>query len=140
MALARTSFPSFLYDLQTALRRRPAVAAVAGAAALLAGTAVVNRHLARKAERENPPQGRFVDVDGVRLHYVERGSGLPVVLFHGNGSMIQDFQSSGLIDLAAKDYRVVAFDRPGLATARGPVVSFGDRTNRRTCFGRPSSD
>jgi hypothetical protein len=26
---------------------------------------------------------------------------------------IEDFQSSGLIDLAAKNYRVIAIDRPG---------------------------
>ncbi|MGY3075856.1 pimeloyl-ACP methyl ester carboxylesterase [Bradyrhizobium sp. LM6.10] len=120
MALERTSSPSFLSDFQTALRRRPAVAMVAGAAALLAATALVNRYFARKAERENPPQGRFIDIDGVRLHYMERGSGRPLVLFHGNGSMIQDFQSSGLIDLAAKDYRVVAFDRPGFGHSSRP--------------------
>src|SRR6185295_3733435 len=55
--------------------------------------------------------GRFITVDGVRLHYVDRGTGTPLVLLHGNGSMIEDFQSSGLIDLAAKDYRVIAIDR-----------------------------
>ena len=58
--------------------------------------ALVNRHLAKKAERDNPAAGRFLDVDGVRLHYVERGSGEPLVLLHGNGSMIEDFESSGL--------------------------------------------
>jgi len=44
---------------------------------------------------------------------VERGEGEPLVLLHGNGSMIQDFKSSGLIDMAAAEYRVIAFDRPG---------------------------
>ena len=34
------------------------------------------------------------------------GTGTPLVLLHGNGSMIEDFQSSGLIDLAAKKHRV----------------------------------
>lgn len=73
----------------------------------------MNRHLAKKAEHDNPPAGKFLDVDGVRLHYVERGSGEPLVLFHGNGSMIQDFESSGLVDLTAKNYRVIIIDRPG---------------------------
>ena len=50
----------------------------------------------------NPPAGQFLEVDGVRLHYVERGEGEPLVLLHGNGSMIQDFETSGLIDMAAK--------------------------------------
>ena len=34
--------------------------------------------------------------------------------------MIQDFQSSGLIDLAAKKYRVIAFDRPGYGHSDRP--------------------
>jgi pimeloyl-ACP methyl ester carboxylesterase len=83
-------------------------------------TALVNRQLAKKAQRDNPPQGRFLDVDGARLHYVERGEGRPLVLFHGNGSMIQDFESSGLIDLAAKNYRVIVFDRPGFGHSLRP--------------------
>jgi hypothetical protein len=29
-----------------------------------------------------------------------------------HGSMIEDFESSGLIDLAARNYRVIVFDRP----------------------------
>jgi len=61
-----------------------------------------------------------MEVNGVRLHYVERGSGAPLVLLHGNGSMIQDFESSGLIDLAAKNYRVIVFDRPGFGHSDRP--------------------
>jgi pimeloyl-ACP methyl ester carboxylesterase len=34
--------------------------------------------------------------------------------------MIQDFQSSGLIDLAAKTYRVIVFDRPGYGHSDRP--------------------
>jgi pimeloyl-ACP methyl ester carboxylesterase len=96
------------------------VAASAITIAALAASAVINRHLANKAERENPPEGRFLDVDGVRLHYVESGAGDAVVLLHGNGSMIQDFKSSGLIDLVAKDYRVIVFDRPGFGHSERP--------------------
>lgn len=114
MALLRTHYPS------RSLRRRHAVATAAGAAVLLAATALVNGHLALKAERKNPPHGQFIEVDGVRLHYVERGSGRPLLLLHGNGSMIQDLQSSGLIDLAARKYRVIAFDRPGFGHSSRP--------------------
>ena len=50
------------------------IAVVAGATvAALAVAALVNRYLASKAERDNPPVGRFIDVDGVRLHYIDRG-------------------------------------------------------------------
>src|SRR6185436_13383151 len=83
-------------------------------------SALFNRWLAQKAELRNPPLGRFVTVDGVRLHYIDRGTGTPLVLLHGNGSMIEDFQSSGLIDLAAKKYRVIAFDRPGFGHSARP--------------------
>jgi pimeloyl-ACP methyl ester carboxylesterase len=96
-----------------------AAAAVVAAGALVA-TALLNRHLAKKAEHDNPPAGRFLEVDGVRLHYVERGSGEPLVLLHGNGSMIQDFESSGLVDLAARNYRVIIIDRPGFGHSSRP--------------------
>jgi pimeloyl-ACP methyl ester carboxylesterase len=43
-----------------------------------------------------------------------------VVLLHGNGSMIQDFMSSGLVDLLAQDNRVVCFDRPGFGYSQRP--------------------
>ena len=103
-------------------RARSPSYAVASAVAIgaLAAIALVNRHLAKKAEHDNPAAGRFLDVNGVRLHYVERGSGEPLVLLHGNGSMIQDFESSGLIDLAAKNYRVIVFDRPGFGHSDRP--------------------
>ena len=60
--------------------------------------ALLNRHLANKAERDNPAAGRFLDVNGVRLHYVERGSGEPLVLLHGNGSMQKHNIHSLVID------------------------------------------
>jgi len=83
-------------------------------------TAFLNRRLAKKAEQDNPPAGQFLEVEGVRLHYVERGSGEPLVLLHGNGSMIQDFESSGLVDLAAKNFRVIIIDRPGFGHSSRP--------------------
>jgi pimeloyl-ACP methyl ester carboxylesterase len=102
-------------------RRRPNRAwraALAGGAAL-AGLAGANILLARRAERRRPPRGRFVTVDGVRVHYLERGEGPPIMLLHGNGATAEDFAVSGLLDALAADHRVVAFDRPGFGhTAR----------------------
>lgn len=100
--------------------------AIAAAAAALGIAALVNRSLAKKAERDNPPAGKFVKVGNVKLHYVERGSGQPLILLHGNGSMIQDFASSGLIEMASQTHRVIAFDRPGFghtARPRGAIWS-----------------
>jgi pimeloyl-ACP methyl ester carboxylesterase len=42
------------------------------------------------------------------------------VLLHGNGTMTQDFETSGLIDIAASHYRVIAFDRPGYGHSSRP--------------------
>jgi pimeloyl-ACP methyl ester carboxylesterase len=101
------------------VRRKPlAVAACVAAAG--AAAALLNRWLARRAERRNPPIGQFITVQGVRLHYVDRGSGTPLVLLHGNGSMIEDYKSSGLLDAAATKYRVIAFDRPGFGHSDRP--------------------
>lgn len=95
--------------------------AVAGtAAAVLAGSALFNRASARRAEADCPPIGKFVEVDGTRLHYVDRGEGPAVVLLHGNGVMLQDFEASGVLGMAAEHHRVIAFDRPGFGYSERP--------------------
>jgi pimeloyl-ACP methyl ester carboxylesterase len=93
---------------------------LAGACALVALAALVNVAVARRSERDNPPKGKFVTVHGVRLHYLERGEGPPVVLLHGNGAMAEDFALSGVIDLVAERHRVIAFDRPGFGHSDRP--------------------
>jgi hypothetical protein len=74
------------------------------AAALAAATALGTRRRALQAETEHPPTGRFIDVAGVRLHFLERGSGTPVVLLNGNGALAQDFRGSGVFDRLAAHY------------------------------------
>src|SRR3954449_5819032 len=66
------------------------------------------------------PLGRFVEVDGVRVHYIARGKGRPVVLVHGNGTMAEDFVICGLLDQLAQRYRVIAIDRPGFGHTDRP--------------------
>src|SRR3954468_23459505 len=88
--------------------------------AALAATAVYAVAQAHAAERKTPPIGHFLDVDGVRLHYFERGQGDPVVLIHGNGALIQDFIVSGLVDGLSERHRVIVFDRPGFGYSTRP--------------------
>lgn len=95
-------------------------AALIGIGAALAASAIVVRQRTKQAERDNPPVGRFIEVEGIRLHYVDRGEGQPLVLLHGNGTLLQDLQISGLIDRAAERYRVIAFDRPGYGYSERP--------------------
>src|SRR3981189_1423991 len=89
---------SFWNSRLAAIRSHRYAGATAAVVGVLAASAAVNYRLAKKAERDNPPTGKLLDINGVRLHYVERGAGEALVLLHGNGSMIEDFASSGPID------------------------------------------
>lgn len=75
---------------------------------------------AKVVEYRNPPIGKFIEVDGTRLHYLERGSGLPVVFLHGNATMLQDFSLSQAFASAAEQNRAIAFDRPGFGYSTRP--------------------
>ncbi len=113
----RQNYPKAHGGHAKALRYALGAGAVLG---LFAISALANARLAKRAERANPAMGEFIEVDGLRIHYVERGEGEALVLLHGNGSSIQDFESSGLIDLASKEFRVIAFDRPGFGHTSRP--------------------
>jgi hypothetical protein len=56
-----------------AKRSRSGAVLAGSAAAATAGMALWNTYRARKIEREHPPRGQFVAVDGTRLHYLEKG-------------------------------------------------------------------
>lgn len=86
----------------------------------LAAMAVWADRQARAAERRHPPRGRFVTVDGVRLHYTDAGDGPAVVLLHGNGAVLQDFAISGLVRELEPGHRVISFDRPGFGYSERP--------------------
>ncbi|QOG22984.1 alpha/beta fold hydrolase [Bradyrhizobium sp. SEMIA] len=90
------------------------------------------------AERKNPPIGVFIECDGVRLHYIERGdAGAPcVVLFHGNGTMIQDLILSGLVDRLAHNFRVICFDRPGFGYSDRPRTRIWTPTTQASLFAK----
>jgi hypothetical protein len=60
---------------------------------------------AKVVEYRNPPIGNFVKVDGTTLHYVERGSGSPVLFLHGNATMLQDFVLTDAFAAAAERHR-----------------------------------
>ena len=87
-------------------------------------------------ERKNPPIGSFIECEGVRLHYLERGDPVApsVVLFHGNGSMIQDLIISGLVDRLARHNRVLCFDRPGFGYSQRPRACAWTSTSQAALF------
>ncbi len=75
------------------------------------GSRLAARRMAARAEF--PPLGRFVEVDGRRVHYLQRGSGPDLVLLHGASGNLRDF-AFRFIERLTDRYRVTAFDRPGL--------------------------
>jgi len=91
-----------------------------GAAGALVGLALANHLVARRAERKHPPEGLFLTVDGVHLHYSDRGSGSPVVLIHGNAVTGDDWNTSGVAELLRHGHRVIIFDRPGFGHSERP--------------------
>jgi pimeloyl-ACP methyl ester carboxylesterase len=65
----------------------------------------------RQVEARVPPIGRFETIDGVRLHFVDRGSGPVVVMLHGLAAQLQNF-TYALAD-RLPDCRLIIIDRPG---------------------------
>lgn len=89
-----------------------------------AGLAAWTRMLIRRAEREFPPLGQFVAVNGIQLHVLARGDprgAPPIVLLHGAFSALQDF-SATIIDELAKTHRTLAIDRPGHGYSSRPAA------------------
>ncbi len=95
--------------------------ALIAAAIVLLVAAALTLSLARQAEEQHPSSGKFLTVNGVRLHYTDSGGkGAPVVLIHGNAVTFQDWDLSGISGKAEQRYRVIAFDRPGFGYSERP--------------------
>jgi pimeloyl-ACP methyl ester carboxylesterase len=54
---------------------------------------------------------KFIDIDGLRVHYRDRGAGAVVLLLHGSNSSL--FTWEGWVAELARDHRVVTVDLPG---------------------------
>lgn len=97
--------------------RKKLAASLLTAALVLTGCGfVLDGRIERReasAVAEYPPEGRFVEVAGRRVHYVQEGQGPDLVLIHGASGSTRDF-TFRFIDLLKDRYRVTAFDRPGL--------------------------
>lgn len=87
------------------------VAAAAIAVLMLAVAIFRTRRIASLAEKLVPPSGKFVTIDGNRIHYMEKGEGRPILFVHGLGAQLHQFRST-LFD-KLDGYRLIAIDRPG---------------------------
>ncbi len=85
--------------------------------AALAGCAVMTDRQSdgqvAQAERDYPPEGQILNVDGRNVHAVVAGTGPDLVLIHGAGGNAREFTFQYL-DRLKDRYRVIIFDRPGL--------------------------
>ncbi len=87
------------------------VAALIAAFAAWVNVSAASREAALTAA--HPPRGQFITVNGVRVHYLMAGSGPDLILIHGASGNALDLAGPLMADLA-RQYRVIAFDRPGL--------------------------
>jgi pimeloyl-ACP methyl ester carboxylesterase len=67
----------------------------------------------------------FADVDGVRIHYQEKGAGAPLVLLHGYTA--STFAWKDVFDPLSEQFRVIAVDMKGFGFSGKPD---GDYTRR----------
>jgi pimeloyl-ACP methyl ester carboxylesterase len=101
------------------------IAWIAGAAATLvalvaAGLVAFTAWTARKVEKFMPPAGRFIDVDGARIHYLDEGTGPVLLLVHGLSGQLHNFTHS-LLGRLSPNFRVVILDRPGSGYSTRPA-------------------
>jgi haloalkane dehalogenase len=69
-------------------------------------------------QRYFPVEHRFLDLDGARIHYVDEGSGEPLLLLHGNPSW--SFLYRKMIPALRDQFRCVALDYPGYGMSDAP--------------------
>src|SRR5262245_46152593 len=88
-------------------------------AVLLVGTVLyfgyfvfATQKIAAEAMRHVPPSGKFIEVDGNRIHYTEARQGRPILFIHGLGAQFHQF-SHPLFGRLEGDFHLVALDRPG---------------------------
>ena len=65
---------------------------------------------------------KYINIDGVRVRYIDEGSGIPILLIHGHQSRIEEFDN--IIPALALDYRVLAFDLPGSGYSEQPDIQY----------------
>lgn len=81
---------------------------------LAVGIASVALLAVTRAVAEDIESGNITAADGVKIHYLEKGQGTPVVLLHGyTGSAEGNWVANGIADALAKTNRVIAIDARG---------------------------
>ncbi|WP_454726168.1 MULTISPECIES: alpha/beta fold hydrolase [Cupriavidus] len=96
------------------------IACIAIVAAVVAGLVAFTAVIARKVEKALPPRGKFIEIDGARLHYIDQGQGPVIVMVHGLGGQTGNF-SYALLERLTPHFRVILVDRPGSGYSTRPA-------------------
>jgi pimeloyl-ACP methyl ester carboxylesterase len=89
---------------------------------VIVGLFVFSSIIAGKVEKALPPRGQFITIGADRIHYVEHGSGPPIVIVHGLSGQLLNFAYLDIPKLA-RSHRVILIDRPGAGYSTRGVQS-----------------
>lgn len=78
-----------------------------------------------RASVPNSEYSRFAEIDGVRLHYQEKGTGTPLVLIHGFTSSTYSWKD--VFEPLAKSFHVIAVDLKGFGFSSKPDGDYSRR-------------
>jgi pimeloyl-ACP methyl ester carboxylesterase len=95
----------------------------------LGGLVIFTAVTARRVEKALPPRGRFIEVAGARIHYLDKGSGPAIVILHGLGGQMGNF-TCALLERLTDEFRVILMDRPGSGYSNRPPGATGRLTEQ----------
>lgn len=70
----------------------------------------------------SPHVGEYVDFEGLKLHYYEKGQGFPIILVHGIGQSFYTWRKN--IDELSENHRVIALDLLGYGYSDKPDIGY----------------
>jgi len=75
-----------------------------------------------KTEIPHSAYSKFAEINGVKLHYQEKGEGTPLVLIHGYTSLTYTWKD--VFEPLSKDFRVIAIDLKGFGFSEKPAGDY----------------
>lgn len=70
------------------------------------------------SKEDYPFESQWYSQDGVNMHYVDEGDGIPVVLCHGNPTWSYIYRH--VIKQLSPQFRCIAYDMPGFGFSDHP--------------------
>jgi pimeloyl-ACP methyl ester carboxylesterase len=105
------------------------IAGIVIVTAVLGGLVIFTAVTTRRVENALPPRGQFIEVAGARIHYLDKGSGPPIVILHGLGGQMGNF-TYALLERLTSEFRVILMDRPGSGYSRRAPGATGRLTEQ----------